>query len=109
MKLRRPKDYVPLPDQAPVQTEEKFIPGIVSTNVPDTENKIFCGGLPSYLNEVFFFFFFFFIIIYYYFLFLFLFFYIFYIYFLFLFIFSFKFIFFFFISSFSLIFFPSFS
>ena len=54
MKLRRPKDYVPLPDQAPTQSEEKFIPGIVSTNVPDTENKIFVGGLPSYLNEVFF-------------------------------------------------------
>jgi len=27
------------------------IPGIVSTNVPDSPNKIFIGGLPSYLNE----------------------------------------------------------
>ena len=52
LKLRRPKDYVPLPE-APTATDEKFIPGIVSTNVPDTENKIFVGGLPSYLNEVF--------------------------------------------------------
>jgi splicing factor U2AF subunit len=23
----------------------------VSTNVPDSENKIFIGGLPAYLNE----------------------------------------------------------
>ena len=52
MKLRRPKDYVPLPEQSSAPAEEKFIPGIVSTNVPDTENKIFVGGLPAYLNEV---------------------------------------------------------
>jgi len=28
-----------------------FIPGIVSTNVPDSPNKIFIGGLPAYLTE----------------------------------------------------------
>lgn len=27
------------------------VPGVVSTNVPDTVNKIFIGGLPSYLND----------------------------------------------------------
>jgi splicing factor U2AF subunit len=27
------------------------VPGVVSTNVPDGENKIFVGGLPAYLNE----------------------------------------------------------
>lgn len=28
-----------------------YVPGVVSTNVPDTVNKIFVGGLPSYLND----------------------------------------------------------
>ena len=27
------------------------VPGVVSTNVPDSLNKIFVGGLPTYLNE----------------------------------------------------------
>lgn len=27
------------------------VPGVVSTNVPDSINKIFVGGLPAYLNE----------------------------------------------------------
>lgn len=27
------------------------VPGVVSTNVPDSINKIFVGGLPTYLNE----------------------------------------------------------
>jgi hypothetical protein len=27
------------------------VPGVVSTNVPDSANKVFVGGLPSYLNE----------------------------------------------------------
>ncbi|KAH9166726.1 hypothetical protein EDB89DRAFT_2075573 [Lactarius sanguifluus] len=35
LKIRRPKDYG----------------GVVSTNVPDSANKVFVGGLPSYLNE----------------------------------------------------------
>lgn len=49
LKIRRPKDYVhtdPAGDRpAP------HVPGVVSTNVPDTVNKIFIGGLPSYLND----------------------------------------------------------
>jgi len=55
LKVRRPKDYQPLPgetvkaidDDTPAQP----LPNIVSTNVPDSPNKIFIGGLPSYLNE----------------------------------------------------------
>jgi hypothetical protein len=31
---------------------QKYIPGIVSTNVLDTDHKIFVGGLPAYLTEV---------------------------------------------------------
>lgn len=27
------------------------VPGVVSSNVPDTINKIFIGGLPSYLTD----------------------------------------------------------
>lgn len=46
LKIRRPKDFLGLEnDGAP------HVPGVVSTNVPDTVNKIFVGGLPSYLND----------------------------------------------------------
>ncbi|KAK4056413.1 hypothetical protein OIO90_002556 [Microbotryomycetes sp. JL221] len=46
IKIRRPKDYVgPDNEQAP------HVPGVISTNVPDTPNKIFIGGLPSYLTD----------------------------------------------------------
>lgn len=27
------------------------VPGVVSTNVPDSPNKVFIGGLPSHLND----------------------------------------------------------
>lgn len=49
LKIRRPKDYQP-----PVNGEYgdmPQLPGLVSTNVPDTPNKIFIGGLPIYLND----------------------------------------------------------
>ena len=47
LKLRRPKDYGgPEMIQASVH-----IPGVVSTNVPDSINKVFVGGLPVYLEE----------------------------------------------------------
>lgn len=45
LKIRRPKDY-----QAPA-APSSYIPGIISTNVPDSPNKIFVGGLPANLNE----------------------------------------------------------
>ncbi len=37
--------------QTVVGSSLPIVPGIVSTNVPDSPNKIFIGGLPSYLNE----------------------------------------------------------
>jgi len=56
LKIRRPHDYQPMhgmtdhpsvtvPDNVPV------IPGVISTVVPDSANKIYIGGLPTYLNE----------------------------------------------------------
>ena len=47
LKIRRPKDYGGPDSIAP----SMHVPGVVSTNVPDSENKIFVGGLPTYLNE----------------------------------------------------------
>jgi len=49
LKIRRPKDYQPIPGMSPM--EAAHIPGVVSTVVPDTINKVFIGGLPNYLNE----------------------------------------------------------
>lgn len=51
LKVRRPKDYVSPPTAQAPASGGIHIPGIVSTNVPDSPNKIFIGGLPSYLNE----------------------------------------------------------
>lgn len=47
LKIRRPKDYT----GADPNEIAPYVPGVVSTNVPDTVNKIFVGGLPSYLND----------------------------------------------------------
>ncbi|KAG0143531.1 hypothetical protein CROQUDRAFT_661160 [Cronartium quercuum f. sp. fusiforme G11] len=46
LKIRRPKDYTGT-EHAGIS----HIPGVVSTNVPDSPNKIFIGGLPSYLTD----------------------------------------------------------
>ena len=70
MKLRRPRDYVPLPggDTAGMGKilglgisefiETSFpgsafggIPGMISTVVSDSPNKLFVAGLPNYLND----------------------------------------------------------
>jgi len=48
LKIRRPKDYV---DPSGGDGQAPYVPGVVSTNVPDTPNKIFIGGLPGYLND----------------------------------------------------------
>ncbi|KAJ3056117.1 hypothetical protein HK097_008040 [Rhizophlyctis rosea] len=50
LKIRRPKDYQPVggDSDAPMAIH---VPGVVSTNVPDSVNKIFVGGLPIYLND----------------------------------------------------------
>ena len=47
LKIRRPKDYGGMDVSGP----NLHVPGVVSTNVPDSANKIFVGGLPTYLNE----------------------------------------------------------
>jgi len=47
LKVRRPRDYQGPDDSA----APGFIPGIVSTNVPDSPNKVFVGGLPTELAE----------------------------------------------------------
>ncbi|KAK7030721.1 hypothetical protein R3P38DRAFT_2930144 [Favolaschia claudopus] len=47
LKIRRPKDYGGMD----LSGGSGLVPGIVSTNVPDTINKVFVGGLPAYLNE----------------------------------------------------------
>ncbi|KAI8874755.1 hypothetical protein K501DRAFT_234669 [Backusella circina FSU 941] len=49
LKIRRPKDYQPSADGEMSNVAQ--IPGLVSTNVPDTPEKIFIGGLPVYLTE----------------------------------------------------------
>ncbi|KAG9080220.1 hypothetical protein FRC06_006928 [Ceratobasidium sp. 370] len=48
LKIRRPKDYTGSDLSAPMGVH---VPGVVSTNVPDSINKIFVGGLPTYLDE----------------------------------------------------------
>ncbi|KAF9952001.1 U2 small nuclear RNA auxiliary factor 2 [Mortierella alpina] len=50
LKIRRPKDYQP-PEGASNEMPQIHVPGAISTNVPDSENKIFIGGLPLYLND----------------------------------------------------------
>ena len=56
IKLRRPKDYVPMPGQgpAPQRTPDRppHVPGVVSTHVPDGPNKIFVGGLPTGADQL---------------------------------------------------------
>ncbi|PPQ88715.1 hypothetical protein CVT25_009479 [Psilocybe cyanescens] len=47
LKIRRPKDYGGMEMSSP----GVHVPGVVSTNVPDSINKVFVGGLPTYLNE----------------------------------------------------------
>ena len=49
LKIRRPRDYQPLPGMA--ETPSVVVPGVVSTVVQDTPHKIFIGGLPNYLND----------------------------------------------------------
>ncbi|KAJ7583286.1 hypothetical protein C8J56DRAFT_953563 [Mycena floridula] len=47
LKIRRPKDYGG--QEIPMSSEP--VPGVVSTNVPDSINKVFVGGLPPWMNE----------------------------------------------------------
>ena len=49
LKIRRPRDYQPLPGMSENPTVN--VPGVVSTVVQDSPHKVFIGGLPNYLNE----------------------------------------------------------
>lgn len=49
LKIRRPHDYQPMPGMS--ETPHITVPGVISTVVADSPNKIFIGGLPNYLNE----------------------------------------------------------
>eukprot|EP00123_Amoebidium_parasiticum_P013727 comp22118_c0_seq1/m.32329 comp22118_c0_seq1/g.32329 ORF comp22118_c0_seq1/g.32329 comp22118_c0_seq1/m.32329 type:complete len:565 (-) comp22118_c0_seq1:609-2303(-) len=51
VKIRRPKDYIPVPGQVMEPPRSILVPGIVSTMVPDSDHKLFIGGLPTYLTE----------------------------------------------------------
>jgi len=52
LKIRRPKDYQPIPGMSGEGgSSTVHVPGVVSTVVPDSPHKIFIGGLPNYLNE----------------------------------------------------------
>jgi len=48
LKIRRPRDYQPMPGG---DTGGSSVPGVVSTVVTDSPFKIFLGGLPNYLND----------------------------------------------------------
>ncbi|XP_052440791.1 splicing factor U2AF 65 kDa subunit isoform X2 [Carassius gibelio] len=49
LKIRRPHDYQPLPGMS--ENPSVYVPGVVSTVVPDSIHKLFIGGLPNYLND----------------------------------------------------------
>lgn len=57
LKVRRPKDYAGAVGEKGYADEddwaepETHIPGIVSTDVRDSENKVFVGGLPGVMTE----------------------------------------------------------
>jgi len=52
LKVRRPKEYTGPPDgYFPTPIGAFYVPGVISNNVPDTPNKIFIGGLPTYLTD----------------------------------------------------------
>ncbi|XP_060760837.1 U2 small nuclear RNA auxiliary factor 2b isoform X3 [Neoarius graeffei] len=49
LKIRRPHDYQPLPGMS--ENPSVYVPGVVSTVVPDSAHKLFIGGLPNYLSD----------------------------------------------------------
>lgn len=55
LKLRRPRDYQPLPSNSGLETLGGVVPGslpnVISTVVPESEDKLFVGCIPNYLNE----------------------------------------------------------
>ncbi|KAJ1766775.1 hypothetical protein IW140_001425 [Coemansia sp. RSA 1813] len=51
LKIRRPKDYIPPPGQDEPKPPTFALPGVLSNMVPDSPNKVYVGGLPTYLSE----------------------------------------------------------
>lgn len=51
LKIRRPKDYIPPDGETEPQPPVLNIPGMLSNVVPDSPDKIFIGGLPTYVTE----------------------------------------------------------
>lgn len=51
LRVRRPKDYVAMPEDSLVPAVQVEGLDIVSTNVEDSPDKVFIGGLPAHLNE----------------------------------------------------------
>lgn len=51
LRVRRPKDYVAMPEDSLVPDVRVEGLDIVSTNVEDSPHKVFVGGLPAHLNE----------------------------------------------------------
>jgi splicing factor U2AF subunit len=55
LKIRRPKDYKAPPGGDPSlhldRSKMGNVPGLISTNVPDSPNKLFIGGLPPHMTE----------------------------------------------------------
>jgi splicing factor U2AF subunit len=45
LRVRRPKDYIG------IDPSLGMLPGMVGTTVADSPNKLFIGGLPTYLND----------------------------------------------------------
>jgi len=54
VKVRRPKDYMPIPGISSNPEElakDLVLPGVVSTNVKDTPFKVYLGNLPTHLTD----------------------------------------------------------
>lgn len=49
LKVRRPKDYVPIGPES--DTPKIHVPGAIATNVADGPNKVFIGNIPTYFTE----------------------------------------------------------
>ncbi|KAJ2353180.1 hypothetical protein GGF43_003556 [Coemansia sp. RSA 2618] len=51
VKIRRPKDYIPPAGQPEPRPPVLNIPGVLSNSVPDSPDKVYVGGLPTYLTD----------------------------------------------------------
>jgi len=51
LRIRRPHDYNPQEVPGGRAAEDIHIPGVISTFVPDTINKVFVGAIPNYLSS----------------------------------------------------------